>query len=273
MTGSTNDGLDPRDEAVLNLLRDAAARPRAWHTTSAETLKGGERLRLRRRMTQAGAALGITVVGLVAGLTATGFGSPQPDIATVAPHDTDVVTPEEECAVPAEKIFANRAFRGTPAAQRATEEVDAVLHREVGSNTKGAASRRLQGGVIGIAGDADRGALAVVVDPSQVDVDNLRSKLAAERDEEAETKSAAVYVRTSCHPASALLRAYRVLSERNWHSEARDFTFGFSLNEYDSTWHVGMPEGAAATALKEQLGALVRITYEVNDGMPSGKGK
>jgi hypothetical protein len=209
----------------------------------------------------------LLLAGLIGWLSACGGGPvDEVGVAQVAGEDGHALRPAgsaEPCAAVGPEVEkADRAWRGTPEAQAGTEQVDAVLAREFGADTKVGPTQLLSGGVLGVAGDAARRQLVVVVDPAQVDVEDLAAKPAAGRDERGTPTPAAAYVRAGCHPAADLLAANDVLSGRQWHPEAVDVTYGFSLNQYDSTWHVGIPEGAAAVALKARLGDLVHITYD-----------
>lgn len=161
------------------------------------------------------------------------------------------------CITDEKAVEANQEWRSTARAQEATRQAEKVLASRYGVDSKASPRTQLKAGIIGIAGDAARDQLVVVVDPTKISIAELEAALNTRRNES--KRPAPVVVRLGCHTADDLVRAIELMERRDWHPDASKTSFGGSFDVYASRWDVTMPSGLAADSLSEQLGDLVLI--------------
>lgn len=121
----------------------------------------------------------------------------------------------------------------------------------------GSANGWLSQGIIGVALDDGSRRVIVVVDPSQVDVSALQTRLA-----DAASGGTPILVQAGCHSASDLAEAGSFLANTQLGNAS------FELSPYDSTWHVFLSKGAVEVEdrLSSRFGNLVHVELTASPG-------
>jgi hypothetical protein len=149
----------------------------------------------------------------------------------------------------------HEAWVANDAAQQEVVAINRTVSATFGDPESVSAEHQLARGLIGSTIENTTRQYVVVVDPTLVDRNALRNRLA--------NTKLAISVRASCFPARELLRARSVLASQAWHPKAAATNYTYYLDAHDSTYRVSFAgqDREVGTALKQALGSLVTVEF------------